>query len=222
MKQALEWLLELLYPPKCVLCQRLLPRGGQQICESCFESLPNFEGAKPAVSFSDGLSVCFFYEGMLRQSFLRFKFSGRDFYAKVYGKWMAGRLREELGTAFDCVSWVPVSRKRRRRRGYDQAELLAGVVARELSLPLVRTLQKHAERAPQSRLHDAQARRENARNAFSAYPGAHLAGTEILLIDDIVTTGATLSECCRVLKGAGAKRVVCGLFASPRNETEEG
>lgn len=221
MMRALDWLLALLYPPKCVICQKLLARGEQEICADCFESLPNFEGAAPEVSFCDAISVTFFYEGALRDSFLRYKFSGCDFYADTYGRWLAGRVRETLGAEFDCVSWVPVSRKRLRRRGYDQAELLAREVSKELSLPLVRALQKHAERGPQSHLHDAAARRENAQGAFSAYPGASLAGKEILLIDDIVTTGATLSECCRVLKTAGAKRVACGLFASPRNETDE-
>lgn len=221
MNRVIAWLLDTLYPPKCVICGRMLSPGEREICADCLDGLSNFEGAAPQVAFSDALSVTFFYEGALRESFLRFKFSGRDFYADVYGRWMAGRLREELGAEFDFVSWVPVSRKRRRRRGYDQSELLARAVSRELSLPVVGVLQKHAERGPQSHLHDAQARRENAAGAFSVRPDANVCGKKILLIDDIVTTGATLSECCRVLKTAGAERVACALFASPRNETDE-
>ena len=69
-----------------------------------------------------------------------------------------------------------------------------------------------AERAAQ--------RRSNASGAFSVLPGADVSGKTLLLIDDIVTTGATLSECCRVLKGAGAARVDCAAFASPRNDNE--
>ena len=107
--RALDWLLDLLYPPKCVICRRLLARGEQDICPDCFESLPNFEGEKPQVGSADGLSVTLFYEGAVRESFLRFKFSGRDFYADVYGTWMAGRIRDELGRGFDGVCWVPVS-----------------------------------------------------------------------------------------------------------------
>ena len=87
-------------------------------------------------------------------------------------------------------------------------------------LPLVPALQKHAERGPQSQLKDAAQRRSNASGAFSVLPGADVSGKTLLLIDDIVTTGATLSECCRVLKGAGAARVDCAAFASPRNENE--
>ena len=216
MKKILTFLLDLLYPPKCVICRRLLEKGEKEICADCLEALPNFEGAAPQVDCADDVSVTFFYENDLRESFLRYKFSGRDFYGKIYGRWMADRILEMLGRDFDFVSWVPVSRKRLRRRGYDQSELLARAIAKKLSLAVYPALQKHAERGPQSHLHDAAQRKENASGAFSLAPGADVSGKKILLIDDIVTTGATLSECCRVLKLAGAKRVSCALFASPR------
>ena len=220
MRRVLTWLLDLLYPPKCVICGKLLSGKEQDICADCFESLPNFEGPAPKVSFADDLCVTFFYEGTLRESFLRFKFSGRDFYAEVYGAWMAGRICDTLGQEFDAVSWVPVSRKRKRRRGYDQAELLARRIAAILDLPAYAAVQKHAERGPQSHLHDAAERKANASGAFSLAPGADVSGKTLLLIDDIVTTGATMSECCRVLKSAGAARVACAAFASPRNDTK--
>ena len=216
MKRLLSWLLDLLYPPKCVICRRLLETGEKDICPDCMESLPNFEGPAPQVEGADDVLPTFFYENELRESFLRFKFSGRDFYGEIYGRWMADRIRENLGRDFDFVSWVPVSRRRLKRRGYDQSEILARTVAKKLALPVCPALRKHAERGPQSLLHDAQARKENALGAFSLAPGADVSGKTILLIDDIVTTGATLSACCRVLKTAGAERVSCALFASPR------
>ena len=171
MRRVLTWLLDLLYPPKCVICGKLLSGKEQDICADCFESLPNFEGPAPKVSFADDLCVTFFYEGMLRESFLRFKFSGRDFYAEVYGAWMAEKILDTLGRKFDAVSWVPVSRKRKRRRGYDQAELLARRIAAILDLPAYAAVQKHAERGPQSHLHDAAERKANASGAFSLAPG---------------------------------------------------
>ena len=216
--RALDWLLDLLYPPKCIICGRILAGGEREICPDCLEALANFEGEKPQVSGADGLCVTLFYEGAVRESFLRFKFSGRDFYADVYGKWMAGRILDELGCSFDGVCWVPVSKKRRKARGYDQAELLARKIAEELSLPICAALQKHAERGPQSQLKDAALRQANVAGAFSMRPGAQVSGKTLLLIDDIVTTGATLCACCRVLKQAGAARVFCAAFASPRKE----
>ena len=220
MKRVLSWLLDLLYPPKCVICGRLLAAGETEICADCLEALPNFEGPAPQVDGCDALCVTLFYEEAVRESFLRFKFSGRDFYADIYGKWMAGTIRDKLGGGFDGICWVPVSKKRRRTRGYDQSELLARVIAKELSLPLFPALRKHSERGPQSHIKDAAQRRTNASGAFSVLPGADVSGKTLLLIDDIVTTGATLSECCRVLKGAGAAHVACAAFASPRNENE--
>ena len=111
-----------------------------------------------------------------------------------------------------------MSKKRRRVRGYDQSELLARVIAKKLSLPLVPALQKHAERGPQSQLKDAAQRRSNASGAFSVLPGADVSGKTLLLIDDIVTTGATLAECSRVLRTAGASDVVYAAFAAPRKQ----
>ena len=162
--------------------------------------------------------MTFYYDGTFRDSFLRFKFSGRDFYADTYGKWMAGTICDKLGTGFDGICWVPVSKKRRRVRGYDQSELLARVIAKKLSLPLVPALQKHAERGPQSQLKDAAQRRSNASGAFSVLPGADVSGKTLLLIDDIVTTGATLSECSRTLLLADASDVVYAALAAPRKQ----
>ena len=133
---------------------------------------------------------------------------------------IAGRILYELARGFDGVCWVPVSKKRRKSRGYDQSELLAKRVAKELSLPACAALQKHAERNPQSQLKDAALRQANASGAFSVRPDADVSGKTLLLIDDIVTTGATLSECCRILRQAGAKHIYCAAFASPRKEKE--
>ena len=126
----------------------------------------------------------------------------------------------QLARGFDGVCWVPVSKKRRKSRGYDQSELLAKRVAKDLSLPTCAALQKHAERNPQSQLKDAALRQANASGAFSVRPDADVSGKTLLLIDDIVTTGATLSECCRMLRQAGAKHIYCAAFASPRKEKE--
>ena len=91
----LSWLLDLLYPPKCVLCRKLLTGKGP-VCPHCMDKLPEFDGAAPSVRFTSGGAVSFFYEGQLRESFLRFKFGGCAFYAQTYGAWMAHTLRDML------------------------------------------------------------------------------------------------------------------------------
>ena len=214
--RALDWLLDLLYPPKCVICRRLLARGEQYICPDCFESLPNFEGEKPQVGGADGLSVTLFYEGAVRESFLRFKFGGSAFYAQTYGAWMAHTIRDRLAGKFDVLTWAPVSRARKRKRGYDQSALLCREIGTQLRLEPIQTLRKIKDPPAQSTLADAAQRRANVSGAYRAEQPERFAGKRVLIIDDIVTTGATLAECSRTLLQAGASDVVYAAFAAPR------
>jgi ComF family protein len=117
------------------------------------------------------------------------------------------KLMTEDRLDFDLLTWIPISAQRLRKRGYDQVELLAQKVARELNRPLVPTLKKIRHNQPQSGIVGAAERRANVLGAYSILDGADVAGKRILLLDDILTTGATASECSRVLLTAGAAEV---------------
>ena len=213
----LSWLLDLLYPPKCVLCRKLLTGKGP-VCPHCMDKLPEFDGAAPSVRFTSGGAVSFFYEGQLRESFLRFKFGGAAHYAAVYGAWMAHTIEDKLAGRFDTLTWAPVSRARKRKRGYDQSALLCREIGALLGMAPVQTLRKIKDPPAQSTLADAAQRRANVSGAYRAEQPERFAGKRILLIDDIVTTGATMSECARVLRKAGAAEVVCAALATPGTE----
>ena len=129
---------------------------------------------------------------------------------------MARCAAEQFGGEFDTVTWVPVSRKRLRRRGYDQAELLARSACRLWETQPVRLLEKIADNPAQSGIRDAAARRANVLGVYEAV--GDVTGKRFLLIDDICTSGATLTECVRVLENAGAERVVCVAAALARKE----
>lgn len=208
---------DLLFPPKCPICQKLVGLG-EIICPGCARALPCAAG-RQGERRGDCFEACyspFFYEEPLRAAFLRYKFGGKRHYALVFGRWMADCLTAREATGFDLVTWAPLSRLRRWRRGYDQAELLARQVARRLSLPLLATLHK-AHRPPLSRLKgDRALRSARILGAYSLRPNAAVRGRRILLVDDIITSGATLDECARVLKTAGAKQVVCVTLARRR------
>lgn len=208
----------LLFPPKCPICQKLVGLG-ETICPDCARALPLASGSrvKQKGDFFEGCYSPFYYEEPLRGSFLRYKFSGRQHYARIYGKWMSDCLVAQEQTGFDLVTWAPLSRLRRWRRGYDQAELLAKEVAAHLSLPLVSTLHK-ANRRPLSRLEGSRAvRAARILGAYSLVKGADVAGKRLLLVDDIVTSGATLNECARILKTAGAAEIRCVALARKRS-----
>ena len=214
----LTWLLDLIYPPKCVVCHKLLESSRAPVCPHCMDNLPEHDGADPHVRFADRCVATCFYEEPLRASIHRFKFGGCRQYAAVYGKWMAVTIGDKLAGKFDLITWAPVSRKRLKSRGYDQAELLCRALARELGMTPERMLEKHTDNPAQSGMSSAEARRKNARGVYRVTDAERVAGARILLIDDIVTTGATLSECCRVLRAAGAADVVCAALATPGTE----
>ena len=211
--------LELLFPPKCIICQKILT-GRETICPECARSLPVATGAqvKHKVEFTEGCYAPFFYEEPLRSAFLRYKFSGREHYATLFGKWMADCLTGQEQTEFDFVTFAPLSRLRRWRRGYDQAELLANEIAAQLNLPLLPTLTK-AYRRPLSRLEGERSiRSARIMGAYSLRKGADVREKRILLVDDITTSGATLSECAQVLKCAGASEITCVTLAQTRSK----
>ena len=116
-------------------------------------------------------------------------------------------------TDFDILSWIPVSPLRRFFRGYDQCELLAQAVAAELNVQPLPLLKKVRHNRPQSRIKDDAARRANVLGAYRVTDPAAIRDKRILLLDDVITTGATASECARVLLTAGAKSVNCAAVA---------
>ena len=209
----LTWLLDLLYPPKCVFCGRLLAENETDLCGRCRRELPTAEREIKRGEFFTGCNCVYYYENAVRQSVLRFKFRSMRQYADAYGRLLAMRLLPER-EAYDLLTWVPVSAKRRRQRGYDQAELLAERVAAELGLPCERTLQKIRHNPAQSKQSGAAARKANVLGVYRAVRPERIKEKRILLIDDILTTGATLREAARVLREAGAEKVICATLAA--------
>lgn len=208
------WLCDLLYPPKCMLCGRLLRDSEAVLCGRCGHELPEWDNAPRRVPGYERCAAAFVYEEPIRGSILRFKFHGMQTYAVQFARWMAVRVRGELRTSFDFVTWTPSSRRRRRSRGFDQAELLAEALARELDLEARPTLEKFRHRPPQSKTKTAAKRRANVQGAYRLLPGADVRGRTVLVVDDILTTGATLGECGRILRQAGAKDLYAAVIAA--------
>lgn len=177
------------------------------LCSNCRQSVREFSYTKNNISHIAGWTALWYYEDNVRSSLLRYKFHNRTCYAESYGRLLAMRLMKDNMLDFDILTWVPVSPKRKRKRGYDQAELLAQAIGKELSICPVCTLRKHRHIPAQSGIKDAAARRANVQNAYQVLEPAFIKGKRILLIDDIVTTGATASECARVLLTGGARTV---------------
>lgn len=221
MNGVLRWMLDLLYPPKCMLCGRLMDSSEQPLCGRCHEALPEYEGAERKLPYFERCAAPFFYEPPIREAILRFKFRGMEAYAAQFARWMAVSVRDKLAGTYDLISWVPCSKRRRRKRGFDQAELLAKALAKELNAEAACTLVKIRNNQAQSRTAGAAQRRSNVLGVYRAYAPERFAGRRILLVDDIITTGSTLSECGKTLRLAGSGDLVCAAIAVTRQQSDK-
>ena len=206
-------LLNLLFPPKCLLCRRFLSKSETHLCHKCRADAPEFTKSKRSIPFVAQWTGIWYYTDTVRSSILRFKFYNARSYALPYAQLLALRLQKEGLDDADLISWVPISDARRRKRGYDQGQLLAEALASELNLPCIRLLEKVRDTLPQSGFRDASGRRANVLGAYRYINRQHIIGKRILLLDDVVTTGATASECAKTLTAGGAKSIALAAVA---------
>ena len=210
------FLMNQLFPPKCILCGRLLNKEEQDLCRECRCESQEYPARKENLQFLDSFTAVWYYEGNVRRSLLRYKFYNYRSFASGYGRLLAMKLLQTHPEGFDCLTWIPVSPLRKLRRGYDQVELLAEAVGRELGMTPVPLLKKVRHNRPQSGLADAAKRRANVLGAYREVGREEISGKRILLLDDVLTTGATAGEASRVLLTAGAKEIHCAVIAAAR------
>lgn len=214
----LSRLLDLLYPPKCVFCRRLLTAHEKGWCIDCEKKIPYYDDKRTGDYFAFCVAPLE-YRGDVREAIHRYKFSGLDCYAEVFAPLVAESLSYH-GVQADVLTWVPVSRARRRERGYDQAEALCRSLSKCIGVPAVALLTKTVNNKTQATL-DALQRKANVLGVYGTCNEEQIAGKRVLLVDDVITTGATLSECSRVLLTAGASEVICAAIACTTGEKEE-
>ncbi len=209
----LTWLGELLFPSKCILCRRILEREEQDLCQKCRAEAAWWAPNSLAYPYLESLSAVWYYEDTVRGSILRYKFSGYRHYAEGYARALAHALKD---VDFDAITWIPISRKRLKKRGFDQVQLLAEHLGRELGIEPIALLEKTFDNPPQSHITGRAERRANVLGVYKAIAPGRVKERKILLLDDIITTGATAGECARVLLTAGAKEVHCAVIAAAR------
>ena len=212
-------LLNVLFPPKCVLCRRILSQQQTHLCPKCRASAPKAQGLKRQVKYIKDHTTLWHYEDNVRKSIHRYKFGGQRSYVRAYGPLLAMQILQDI-PAFDVLTWVPISARRRRQRGYDQVELLAQEVARELGITALPVLRKIRHNKPQSGIVGDAQRQANVLGAYQVTDPQLVSGKRIVLLDDIITTGATASEAARVLLTAGAQEVHFGAVASARRKAK--
>lgn len=215
-----EGILQLLFPEKCVLCRAVLKRDELDLCHSCRIHTPEFSANRKKLPFLDSWVAVWYYEKDARKSLLRYKFGAKRSYAQSFGRLLAMRLSREYPEGFDLLTWVPTGWLKRFTRGFDQCELLALAVGKELGMepqPLIRKIRSNKT---QSTIRGEAKRRANVLGAYQVTDPEQVKDKQILLLDDIITTGATAGECARILLTAGALEVHCGAVAAARHQAK--
>jgi competence protein ComFC len=215
-KKAFSTFIDLIFPPRCVFCGAVVP-SGLPVCKACEDHIPYVRAVKymniSGMGKTITCTVPYSYNGMVRQSIIRFKFQNQKQFASFFAEKVAEQIRIGYpNIEFDMVTSVPISSKRRKLRGYNQSELIAADVALRLGLPYRESLRKIVDNKEQHKLSEKE-RRRNVRGVYQPLCKEETAGKKILLIDDIVTTGATLCECASVLYKNGAAEVACAAIA---------
>lgn len=188
----------------CGKCGRVLANEAE-FCDTCIRNERAFVRARS----------CYVYEGTPKKFVYRLKFGGRRYLAAFIAEAMVDRYLD-CGFECDCVVAVPLSAKRKRKRGYNQAELVAEELSCRLKLPLIDgALVKTKENKPQTKL-TRREREENVRGVYEVTSPETFKGRRVLVVDDVMTTGATLGEVSRVLYKAKARSVEALTYCSTR------
>jgi ComF family protein len=201
----IRWLADILSPPRCAACSLMLSRGGVVFCASCAATVERCDSTESCLAFA-------LYGGALAHAIHRFKYEDATYLARPLGALLrmacrAARLRVDL------VVPVPLHVRRLSVRGYNQSALLAYEAAHELEAPsAARALWRVVDTASQVELSRAE-RLANVRGAFRARSPIQVQGRSIALVDDVITTGATLAACTSALLDAGARSVTSVVLA---------
>jgi competence protein ComFC len=224
--EALGALVSLLYPPVCAICGANI-RAGEHLCDQCEAKAVHivapfcqkctepFEGAITSaftcancahrtIHF-DAAVAAYRGRGIVREIIHRFKYSRQIYLRHLVARWLRAALDDQRlrDRRFDVIVPVPLHPARQRERGFNQASLLAELLSVEISVPSRPSLERIRYTNTQTAL-DRTERMENLHNAFRLRKRANVRDFSVLLVDDVLTTGSTLSECARVLKRAGA------------------
>lgn len=231
-KDALYKFLYLLFPRRCDLCGDVVEFDRQrctqcenskriigEICDKC-GCEKEYCKCRKNKDKAEYKCVCgaYYFDGNIVKAVHRFKFYGFKELADAMGKEIASVVKERYNDAvFDLVTYVPLTKKRLNKRGYNQSLLLAQAVAEELNVPCVKCLDKIRDTKSQ-RSQSAKERKLNVFGAYDIADGADVTDKTILIVDDVKTTGNTLNECAKMLKSYKAKAVYAAAFAVAKQD----
>lgn len=220
------WLLQLLHPRRCVLCRTALPAGtGAMLCRACAAKVrQEYRCAAPfSVQGAYGAVAPLLYTGEVAAAVRRYKFWRRTALCRWFAAQCAACLAAQIPDRKPgLITYVPLGVGRWWDRGFNQSEAVARLVGRTLGLPVKPTLGKWPSVGKQSR-RSMEERKRAAKGRYFALPRSPVRGEYVVLVDDVVTTGATAADAVRALRAAGASGVfVLAITCTPRKSPGPG
>ena len=224
-KTIIKNIIRLIYPPKCIFCGCLVEiKSEVDICAECMGKIPfSAEGMTESLlnfgnkGYCDGVVYVCEYSGIIKEALIKYKFFEKSSYFRAFAKLLTAKLNKMVITeAFDLIISIPLHKSKEKSRGYNQSELISKVISKEINIPVKSALLSRVKNTQAQSLLTGKVRLSNVVGAFKVNDLSALKGKNILLIDDILTTGNTINECCKVLKGSGANRVFAAVIASGR------
>ena len=201
-------ILELIYPNVCGICEEICK---ESLCKKCAIKMRKYEinliNKHKKMYFNESMHI-FKYDEIIRQKLIEYKFQDKAYMYKTFAKIIL-KNKKVCGflEKYDIIIPVPIHKKRRLKRGYNQTELIAKEICKNISLELkTDVLIKQKNIKAQSELNKNE-RKQNIKNAFEIKNINEIIDKKILLFDDIYTTGSTVNECSKILKKAGAKQI---------------
>ena len=198
-------LLDIIFPVKCLYCGK----NGKYICDECYKRFENSKYIFKKIDdkYFDYMICDSFYIGSKKRLIHNFKFHEKSYLYKYFIELVLKKEKIcEFLKKFDFITYIPMSYKRKLKRGYNQSELLAKELGRKLEIKVIKTLEKSKNTKVQSTLKEEE-REDNVKNAFSFLENIEIRNKNIVLVDDILTTGSTVNSASRILKQNGANKI---------------
>lgn len=212
--EAYRYFINYIYPNICPCCGEVIDYD-EAFCETCYDKLERYDENYYIENVDEFVAYCV-YQNQAKAAVLKFKIDacGNSYYA--FASAIVRALQEkQLLSQIDMVVYLPMSKKDRRNRGYNLVKLIAKEIHYMLEIPCINALIKIKETKKQKELSEEE-RLINLIGAFKVSDNVNVRGKCVLVVDDLCTTGATLSEAARALKAGGADRVIAAAFAKTK------
>ncbi len=198
------------FPERCPYCYKRIEYN-KIACDECHSQFPETYSMNYA---KGGYQCCspFFYQGIFAEGIKRMKFHQLTQSSEKFAVVLEDCVRKAYNVdEIDLITFVPMHDKDYADRGYNQAQLLAKDLARRLKIPCKKTLIKHKRTEPQHKCISSVERRDNIKGAYKVIEKQkpNIKGKTILVVDDIMTTGYTMGECCKTLEKCSNSRIIC-------------